>query len=762
MNTWCIRLRGQVQGVGFRPFIWKAAVERGLFGWVSNGMAGVEIWINAPQLDAEAFAEHLVRHAPQGSDITQHTIEAVPDVFFDNFTIKASDETGDPLLLLTPDVALCATCRTDIYRPEGRRCGYAFTTCTYCGPRFSVIENLPYDRAHTTMRVFSMCPTCLAEYNDPTDRRFFAQTNSCPTCGVHLAWAGNDGTLSVVTDAQALNATITAWNEGQIIAIKGIGGYLLTCDATNAGAVRRLRQRKKRPSKPFALLYPDLQTLQGDVWATQPLLSALQSPAAPIVLCSLKTAPQSGIAATDIAPGLDRIGAMLPCAPLLDLLANRFGKPLVATSGNTSHAPIVFEESALPQLAHIADAWLTHNRDIAVPQDDSVLSFANEQHPIVLRRSRGLAPTLPRPHLRVGEAPVAALGAEMKGTFTLAYRGNLFVSQYLGDLSDFEAQQRYEGLFNRTLGLLNLHPTQVAGDLHPSYFTTHFGKTWATTTGAPFFQYQHHEAHFAAVLAENSLMETRDAILGVIWDGTGYGRDGHIWGGEYFRYSGEDGFDRVGHLPYFPMLLGDKMPREPRLSALAVCQRFAPEMLASLTSKFMPAEWSLYPRLAATHGTPQTSSMGRLFDAVASLLGLADKVSYEGEAALLLETVARQYLVQNGCPLPYPIAEDNPFNPTWLPFLVEEAQTQQTIGYTAARFHLSLVDMVRAVAEQGNFRQIAFSGGVFQNTLLVTLLQQRLSPLYKLHFHRQLSPNDESISFGQYALTQRHHLTFNI
>lgn len=754
MNTWRIRLRGQVQGVGFRPFVWKAAVEHKLYGWVSNGMAGVEIRINATQKEAEAFMEYLVAHAPQGSAITQHILETAPASFFDNFTIDTSDEAGDPVLLLTPDVALCATCRADLYRPGDRRHGYAFTTCTYCGPRFSVVETLPYDRAHTTMRAFSMCPTCLAEYNNPSDRRFFAQTNTCPTCGVRLKLDKNDGTPLANNDAQALKATVAAWHEGQIVAIKGIGGYLLTCDATNAEAVRRLRQRKNRPSKPFALLYPDIQALQGDVALAPPLLAALQSPVAPIVLCPLKTVPQSGIAVAEIAPGLDRIGAMLPCAPLLDLLANRFGKPLVATSGNASRAPIVFEESALPQLAHIADAYLQHNRAIVVPQDDSVLSFANNQHPIVLRRSRGLAPTLLLPRLKVGEVPMAALGAEMKGTFTLAYRGNLFVSQYLGDLSDFEAQQRYEGMFTRTLRLLNLQPAQLVGDLHPSYYTTHLGETWAASRGIPFIRFQHHEAHFAAVLAENGLLETVEPVLGIIWDGTGYGRDGHIWGGECFRYSIEDGFGRVGHLPYFPTLLGDKMPREPRLSALAVCQRFAPEMLPSLAPKFTAAEWSLYPKLAAAHGTPQTSSMGRLFDAVASFLGLADKVSYEGEAALLLETAARQYLQLNAMPLPYPNSEDCPFTLSWLASLIEAVQAQQDPSYIAARFHLSLIEMVRAAAEQGNFQQIAFSGGVFQNTLLVELLQQYLSPSFKLHFHHQLSPNDESISFGQYILSQ--------
>ncbi len=759
-ETWRIHLRGQVQGVGFRPFVWKTATGRNLRGQVSNGMSGVEIIFNGTKDEAFDFQRFILKNAPKGSRITAHSLSAGAPQFFDNFTIRESTPDDTPLLLLSPDVAVCPDCLRDVQTPGNRRAAYPFTTCTYCGPRFSILESLPYDRGNTTMCHFEMCPDCASEYSDPNDRRFFGQTNSCPACGIQMWLIRADGTETADQTADALEKTLQAWHAGNIVAIKGIGGYLLTCDATNALAVSGLRRRKNRPTKPFALMYPGLNCLAADVLLSKKRREALQSPVAPIVLLPLKKQPSSGIALSEIAPGLEQLGVMLPYAPLFVLLLEKFGKPIVATSGNASGSPIVFRETELPQLGSIADFFLTHNRRITTPQDDSVLTFASPQTPIVLRRSRGLAPLIAvaeNNNRRQMPPDMLALGAEMKGAFSLRYHGNLWVSQYLGDLSDFDTQQRYEWLVRRTLIQFQAKPTAIVSDLHPAYFTTGFGRRIAQELNTPYIQVQHHEAHFAAVLAENKLLKSSKPILGVIWDGTGYGHDGQIWGGEFFRYQAGGQISRIGHLPFFPLLLGDKMAREPRLSALAFCQKFAEDTVSRLSQKFSPTEWQLYEKMVAGPQQLTTSSMGRVFDAVAALLGLADKVSYEGEAALLLETAARRFFRQNnriqaGYFLRAGKLQD-PFSPEWLTFLMEDIKNQKMPEQVAALFHLGLAEMVAAAAVRGGFEAVAFSGGVFQNALLVTLLQKKLKKLkIKPYFHKELSPNDENISFGQLVI----------
>ncbi len=763
-ETWCIRLRGQVQGVGFRPFVWKTATARRLCGQVSNGMGGVEVLLNGSREEALDFQRFILKNAPKGSRITAHTLAATHPQFFDQFSIRESTSDDEPLLLLSPDVALCPDCRLDVQTPGNRRAAYAFTTCTYCGPRFSIVETLPYDRENTTMRDFDLCPDCLREYNDPADRRFFGQTNSCPACGIQMRLIRPNGTEIAHEATDVVEKTLEIWQTGGIVAIKGIGGYLLTCDATNALAISTLRQRKKRPTKPFALMYPGVKSLGGDVFLGKKALNALQSPVAPIVLVPVKKRPASGIAGAEIAPKLDQIGVMLPYAPLFVLLLEKFGRPIVATSGNISGAPIVFQETDLSQLSDVADAFLTHNRRISMPQDDSVFTFAATRRPIVLRRSRGLAPAFTR--INKGSSPratpdVLALGAEMKAAFALGYHGNWFLSQYLGDLSDFDTQQRYEALVRRTLRQFSAQPVAVLADVHPAYFTTGLGKQLAHELNVPFVQIQHHEAHFAAVLSENGLIKSRKPVLGVIWDGTGYGHDGQIWGGEFFSYHAEEGIKRIGHFPFFPFILGDKMAREPRLSALAFCQTFAPEKAEKLAPKFTAPEWPLYTKMLNDTRKMTTSSVGRAFDAVASLLGLADKVSYEGEAALLLETAARRFFQRHSTTQKGYFAKTNndndPFSPQWLTFLLEDMQQQPSPERGAALFHLSLVEMVAAVAIRGGFETVAFSGGVFQNALLVSLLQQHLKKMnIKPCFHQELSPNDENISFGQLTYHSAH------
>ena len=777
--TWKISIKGQVQGVGFRPFVWRAALDRNLKGRVANGLEGVVIKMNGTEQEALGFQQYILENAPELARITAHSMTPDAETFFDSFTIQDSTSDGLPLLHLTPDMALCDACRQEINAPSNRRYRYPFTTCTVCGPRYSILTGLPYDRPHTSMQMFTMCEDCRSEYDDPANRRYYAQTNSCPHCGITLRFYNcKTGTAENVVEAHADNdqiirQVVAAWQKGRIVAVKGIGGYLLTCDATNPESVARLRARKHRPTKPFAAMYPDVATLQADAHVPDAALSLLQSPAASIVLLDIRSSPLSGFDHAGIAPGLNKIGAMLPNAPLFEVLLRDFGKPVVATSGNISNAPLIYEdETALTDLAGIADNILTHNRRIGMPQDDSVVAVwktsAETSAPVILRRARGLAPAFIQPGLPVPEITALAVGADMKSTFTLAHLGNINISQYLGDLEDFEAQERFDLVLQHLLGLFRAQPATLIGDLHPGYFTTQLGKTLADRWQIPFLQVQHHEAHFAAVLAENDLFEAGDEpVLGVVWDGTGFGRDGQIWGGEFFIYPGAaesppaEIFNRCAHFDYFPLLLGDKMPREPRISALSACRGLA-TAAGHLRPKFSAAEWELYPKLSAQPAQLMTSSVGRIFDAVASLLGLADKVSYEGEAALLLEDMANLYCNRHGFSFSESYLDESVLSGA--PFIIQtENLFRQIIGdldagreklYIAAKFHFSLVKVISQIAVRLKTKKIAFSGGVFQNTLLLSMIQYLLSPDYQLYFHRQLSPNDENISFGQWAYCQ--------
>ncbi len=754
MNTWYIQIRGQVQGVGFRPFVANTARSGGIKGWVSNGLNGVEIFINATATDAEIFYKKLTEYPPQGALITGSALEKVQDTFFDTFSIRESQDHGVPDLLVTPDAAICRNCREEMYQTPNRRFRYPFITCASCGPRYSVITGLPYDRLNTTMKPFRLCTACAAEYDDCENRRFFAQTNSCPACGIQMQLIVAQSPPDRISDQKQILERITdLWGEGAIVALKGVGGYLLTCDATQAHTIAKLRARKKRPTKPFALMYPDVATIEGDAYLQEDMIAWLDSPAAPVVLLKAREQTASGLDLAGVAPGLDTIGVMLPYSPLFDLLLRRFGKPVIATSGNVTGIPIVYEDQHLHELVQVADYFLCHNREIAVPQDDSVMAIAGGQ-PVILRRSRGLAPTLLVKGLNKDVSNRLALGAELKSTFTLGYRTNLFVSQYWGDLGDFDTQNRFEKYLHRTLELLQVRPTEILGDLHPDYFSTLLGQEMAAKLDAPFRQIQHHKAHFAAVLAENELLDNTEPVLGVIWDGTGLGEDGQIWGGEFFLHQRGE-MHRVAHFPYFTQLLADKMPRQPRLSALSWlggCEGSEP----LLRPMFSDQEWSLYLKMRNGNSPLETSSAGRVFDGAAALLGLPSIQHYEGESATRLETLARNFVDthkpdMNRYAYSSVRAGRLPVHDDWKQELLDDVSAGQPAAVVAARFHLTLCAMIDRLASHLGVGRLAFSGGVFQNTLLVRLLQYNLGARYRLHFHRQISPNDENVSFGQWV-----------
>ncbi|PSJ74070.1 carbamoyltransferase HypF [Sphingobacteriales bacterium UPWRP_1] len=763
MAAFSIHIQGQVQGVGFRPLVLLYAVRYGISGWVSNGVNGVQILaVGSPAKIAE-FYNAILQQPPQRAIITRSVFKEipVPHPVPAQFNIAESKSEGVPNLLITPDLGMCAKCRGELQNYHNRRYRYPFTTCTQCGPRYSIMYALPYDRESTAMHPFAMCARCRSEYNNTRNRRFYSQTNSCPICAISLYLTNAAGSILQSGASAAIEQAVQCLQNGQIVAVKGIGGFLLLTDATQPEAVNRLRQRKNRPSKPFALLYPNLSALRLDARVSAAEAAAFLSIESPVVLVNLLPTPNSKLAAAAVAPNLGKIGAMQPYTPLLALISEQIQVPLVATSANTSGSPIIYQnETAWNELGHIADVFLCNNRNIVIPQDDSVLQFTTAgKRRIFLRRSRGFAPTLlpPLPHAESFSG--LAMGAHMKSAFAFQHAGNTYLSQYLGNLESWEAQQTYRLTLQHLKTMLNAQPGTIYTDLHPDYFATRTGIEIAAQSNAATVAVQHHEAHFAAVLAENGYANPnppKEPVLGVILDGTGLGTDGQVWGGELLAYRAGK-FERMGHLSYFPVLLGNKMAREPRLCALSLLYSHTETAQQLLQSKFSAVEWPYYLRLLAAGNLLQTSSAGRLFDAVGCLLGLGDLMSYEGQNAMYAEAIAARYA--HGRRLPATCRYKVVFTPSGC------ADVQQLVAAIAAdvlngvqpeliafHFHLWWCHWVKHVAGLHGFRTVAFSGGVFQNALLADLMEKmtrkhHIQPL----FHRLLSPNDEGIAYGQLA-----------
>lgn len=750
MHAHHIHITGLVQGVGFRPYVHKLAVGMGIHGWVSNGADGVHIICKAEEEKIQAFYRSIVLHPPVLAKITGHHIHTVHAIVPDYFYIRESDPSGSESgILLTPDIAMCDACRREISDPLNKRWQYPFTTCVNCGPRYSITTALPYDRENTTMRHLVQCPSCIKEYEDVMDLRHHSQTNSCPQCSIRMFLYHASG-IQVEQQPEHISfVLVKLLREGKIIAVKNTGGYLLVCDATNATAVALLRERKQRPAKPFALLYADIDMLQADVVLLPQELAALKDRAAPIVLCQLKKQSENNLSLQQVAPGLSTIGAMLPSNPLLQLIAENFGKPLVATSANLSGSPIIYEDTqALYWLKGIADYILTYERDITAPQDDSVLHFTRRGQKIILRRSRGLAPNYyPLPFQSLPEATLA-MGAELKSAFAVVHHKNLFISQYLGDQESVEAQQGFDTALAHLSGLLGFVPRHILVDKHPRYHVSQRGKELAEQYRCTISSVQHHEAHFAAVLAENELLFQKKPVLGFVWDGAGFGNDGQVWGSEIFLYD-QDEMERVAHLAYFPQLLGDKMNREPRLSAVSILGES--KVLHHLKHHFTASEWQLYTKLIQQPQQLQTSSMGRLIDAVACLLGIASVSSYEGEAAMQLEALAAKCNYHSYDYYSIPFTEGVLDWHQLFSEIYEDWQHKEPNEVIAWKFFYSLAKLVARISSHFDVDRLAFSGGVFQNALLVDMIIEQLQHKRQLYFHKQVSPNDECISLGQLA-----------
>jgi hydrogenase maturation protein HypF len=732
-----IKLTGIVQGVGFRPFVYRLAQDLQLTGWVNNSTTGVFIEVEGLKTQLEVFLQRLESEKPTPAQIHTQEINWLPPRGYTDFIIRPS-VSGEKTAITLPDLSTCSECLIEIFNLDNRRYRYPFTNCTNCGPRYSIIEGLPYDRPATTMRTFSMCPQCQQEYNNPLDRRFHAQPNACPVCGPQLELWDKQGNLLAKAD-EALIQAVTGIKQGLIIAIKGLGGFQLVVNACNQTAVSQLRQRKQRPTKPFGVMYPNLESVEDDCLVSELERELLRSPQAPLVLVTRHTT--SSIAA-NVAPDNPDLGVMLPSTPLHHLLTADLGFPIIATSGNLANEPICTnEQEALQRLSGIADLFLVHNRPISRPLDDSVVRVI-AQRPVLLRRARGYAP-LPLKLPKTGVKPkVLALGAHLKNTIAISIEDQVFLSQHIGDLDNEPSFKAFEQVIDTLQQLYDFTPDLVACDCHPDYVSSQY----ALQLGKPIITVQHHQAHVLAAIADNQLWG--ESVLGVAWDGTGYGLDGTIWGGEFFLVKGDSlGCERIASFLRFPLPGGDMAIKQPRRTLLGLLHQL--NLDYDVQQYFSPTELlTLKQMLARKLNTPLTSSVGRLFDGVGLLLGSSGVVSFEGEAAMRLEYLARKVNFAH----PYPFTIDNQlvnWQPTLMAILTD---LQQGISphQIAARFHHTLAEIIVKIAQQVGEKRVILTGGCFQNKYLSECTISKLDNAGFIPYcHSLVPPNDGSIALGQ-------------
>jgi len=744
-----ITVHGAVQGVGFRPFVYRLATQLRLNGWVLNSSQGVFIEVEGPLDLLQEFVARLEKEKPPLAIIQSFESSFLDIVGYQSFEIRYSDDTGPKTALILPDIAICADCLRDLLDPSNRRYRYPFTNCTNCGPRFSIIEELPYDRPNTSMRRFKQCPTCDAEYNDPLNRRFHAQPNACSKCGPHLELWDTSGNVLAYQDAALLNAAELI-RQGKIVALKGLGGFQLICTAEEEGVVIRLRQRKRREGKPFALMYPALDQVSRDCAVSSLEERLLGSPESPIVLLT-RQGGESTIAPS-VAPGNRTLGVMLPYTPLHHLLMLELGVPVIATSGNLANEPICIDEvEALDRLKAIADFFLIHDRPIVRHVDDSIARVVCHRE-MVLRRARGYAPLPVR--MKEPLPSVLAVGAHLKNTVALSVGRDVFISQHIGDLETTMAL----AAFHRTVAdlprLYEAQPELVACDLHPDYISTKYAASAHLTVE----RVQHHWAHVLACMAENEL---EPPVLGVSWDGTGYGTDGTIWGGE-FLVPVQNSFQRVAHLRQFRLPGGEMAVKEPRRTAVAVLyevwgQNGLEDRDLAPVAEFSKTELGLIRQMLVKGiNAPVTSSAGRLFDAVAALVGIRQQVTFEGQAAMELES-----LIESGVTAVYPFELSNgvPQIIDWAPMIGEilvDLQKGISQGTIAAKFHNTLAEIIIEVARQVVTPKVVLTGGCFQNRYLLEQAVQRLSQAgFKPYWHQRVPPNDGGIALGQIAAAAR-------
>lgn len=746
-RRWLLGFTGSVQGVGFRPTVYRLAVEAGLSGWVANTPQGVQAEIEGAETALRFFFDRFPEDCPPLARVTSVSVREVPCRQEEGFRIRGSESAGDISVEALPDAAVCPQCAAEVLDPANRRYRYPFTNCTHCGPRFSILLGLPYDRERTTMRSFAMCPACRAEYEDPSNRRFHAQPNACPVCGPRLSWWDASG-KEVSSGDEALRAAVGRIRSGGVVAVKGLGGFQIVCRADDESAVRELRARKHREQKPLAVMFRSIEEVRLACRVGEGEALLLASPSAPIVLTA-KGKDAATWAAPSVAPDNPNLGVFLPTTPLHLLLLTDVGAPLVVTSGNFTDEPMVTEEGeAVGRLRGVADGFLVHDRPIARAVDDSVARWMADR-PVVLRRARGYAP---RPiHLPgAGEGPaVLALGAHLKNSVTFLTGGRALVGQHIGDLETPRSLAAFAASASDLPGLYGKRPELAACDLHPDYASTRH----AASLGLPLVRVQHHAAHLASCAAENGV--TGEA-LGVAWDGTGWGEDGTVWGGEFFVGQGAS-WTRRGRLRPFRLPGGEAAVKEPRRAALGLLYEafgegaFDLDRLPTLQAFTREDLRVLRTALPKGMNAPWTSSMGRLFDAVASLLGLHQRLAFEGQGAMAVEFAAagagsRVYPLESG-------TRDGLWTLDWrgiLDGILQDKDNQLDNSLISATFQNSLVEgVINALGVFGH-NKVLLSGGCFQNKFLLELCVRRLRAAgVEVYWPREVPPNDGGISLGQ-------------
>lgn len=749
-----IRVRGIVQGVGFRPFVYGLAANNNLTGWVRNTSSGVEIEINGAPTSVHEFCSRLQNNPPPLARIDEITTEEISPNGATGFMILDSQPQPGEFIPVSPDMATCPDCRRELFDPSDRRYRYPFINCTNCGPRFTIIKDIPYDRPKTTMAPFAMCPDCESEYHNPLDRRFHAQPVACPECGPQV-WFTAGGKRLAEGDA-AIQIARRWLRDGKIIALKGLGGFHLACDATNPAAVNELRSRKKRSDKPFALMAASLQAIEGHCRVQPAERKLLESPQSPIVLLEKK--PDSGIA-PEVAPGQRTLGIMLPYTPLhLLLLEPEPGYPdvLVMTSGNLSEEPIAYQDAdANERLSALADGFLLHNREIHMRTDDSVVRVF-EDKPYLLRRARGYAPD----PIQLSQAlpPILATGAELKNTFCLTNRDYAFLSHHIGDLENYETLRSFEEGIEHYQRLFRVHPQALACDLHPDYLATRYAQERAARENLPLVQVQHHHAHLAACLADNG-WTSDEPVIGLSLDGTGYGSDGAIWGGEVLL-GGYQGYQRLFHLKYAPLPGGDLAVRRPARMALAHLWAAGLEWepdLPPAQDLCMEERTALRGQLQHHLNTPATSSMGRLFDAASAMMGIRQTATYEGQAAIEMEALADQ---DETAGYTLDIHGDE-IDPTLLwGELIADWRAGLEQSRMAARFHngvaAAMLEACQYARQHSGCKVVALSGGVWQNaTLLARAIHLLRQAGFEVYYHRRVPANDGGLALGQALVAAR-------
>jgi hydrogenase maturation protein HypF len=747
MSSIRIEIKGIVQGVGFRPFIYNLARRCHLFGYVLNDTDGVEIEVEGRKPDLDRFLLQIKNVPPPQSRIVQIKVEKIPFKSYQDFVINQSKKKDTKTVLVSPDLATCDDCLDELFDPQDRRFSYPFLNCTHCGPRLTIIRDIPYDRDKTTMAVFKMCPDCNQEYQSPQNRRFHAQPNACPACGPKLILMDNEKNVLNTTDP--ISTSIEFLKDGCILAIKGIGGYHLACDATNKDAVSNLRKRKYREDKPFAMMAGDLKTIQKFCYVNPFEKKLLQSVTRPILLLKKKNV---NLIASDVAPFQKNFGVMLPYSPLHHLLLTKSNLILVMTSGNQSDEPIAYEDKdAFQRLNNIANYFLFHNREIYRRCDDSVTRISKGKE-MILRRGRGYVPLPIKVNLSFRKH-ILALGPQLKNTFCLARDNFAFLSTHIGDLENFETLDFYIKEIERFKKLYSVKPEIVAHDLHPEYLTTKYALSLPHVKKIPV---QHHHAHITSCMAENKISQK---VIGVAFDGTGFGEDTAIWGGEFLLADLKE-YQRVAHLKYIPMPGGEIAIKNPWRMALSYLYACYGENFLNLDLEFVKKidrhKWEVIKRMLDQKiNVFFTSSAGRLFDCISVLLNWRERTNYEGQPAVELEFLADENIKGK---YDFEITKEQDIfivHPEWIiSGVVKDLMNKEKKSKMAAKFHNTVAQIINEVCsrlrKEQSLNSVCLSGGVFQNVFLLDRTYELLTRnKFKVYTHHQVPPNDGGISLGQ-------------